>query len=409
MLGILFVILKMVNRMTKNEYIKSYFKKIFELLKLNDKSILVVTLSKNEELENIISGYANELNISELKFIYNNYEEKEKMLLERNEEELQRLFNKNVYNIYALKGAIFLYIIDSFKYSDDVDTKYLLEIEKKSVNTSLLYAQLKVFNKVKWCGVFVPDDKWVSLICEENKISSDILFDKLYLASGLGENHDLYKNRMIKNASLLNNYNFDSIRLVNSLGTDITLEIKDRKWLTIFDYDVMGESFVPNFPSYEIYTTPYKTRVNGVVYSSKKIIYEDKEFEGIMLKFIDGKIVEYSAKIGEEHLKEIINVDSGSYMVGEIAIVEQDSPISKSNLFYHNTLFDENASCHIALGFGFLEAAKNVNDKNDIIREEINMSGIHTDMMIGTDDMKIYGYKNLEEVLIYENGKIVLV
>lgn len=409
MLGILFVILKMVNRMTKKEYIESYFKKIFELLKLNDKSILVVTLSKNEELEKVIIEHARELNISELKFIYNNYVEKEKALLERNEEELTRLFNNNIYNVYALKGAVFLYLTDSFKYSDEVDTKYLLEIQRMGVNTSLLYAQLKLFGKVKWCGVFVPDDKWVKLMCEENNITEEILFEKLYLSSGLDGTFDFYKDRLIKNSNLLNNYNFESIRVVNSLGTDLSLEINNRKWLSIFDYEVDGEVIIPNFPSYEVYTTPYRNRVNGVVYLSKKIIYEDKELDGIILKFENGNVIECKARVGEEHLKTLINTDSGSNKLGEIAIVELDSPISKSGLFYHNTLFDENASCHIALGFGFLESAKNVNDKDDIIREEINMSSIHMDMMIGTPDMKIYGYKNNKEYLIYENGKFILV
>jgi len=405
----LFVILKMVKTMSKKEYLKSYFKKLFELLNLNDKSILVVTLSKNDELENIINEYSKELNIKELKFIYNNYEEKEKALLDKNEKELAKLFNNNIYNVYALKGAVFLYLKDSFKFSDEVDTKYLLETQRNGVNTSLLYAQLKLFGKVKWCGVFVPDDNWIKLMCEENNITEEILFEKLYLSSGLDGMFDLYKDRLIKNSNLLNDYNFESIRIVNSLGTDLSLEISNRKWLSIFDYEVDGEVIIPNFPSYEIYTSPYSNRVNGRVYSSKRIIYEDKELDGIMLKFKDGSVVECSAKVGEEHLKTLISSDSGSNKLGELAIVEMDSPVSQSNLFYHNTLFDENASCHIALGFGFLESVENINDKNDIIREEINMSSIHMDMMIGTPDLKIYGYKDGEEYLVYENGKIVLV
>ena len=172
-------------------------------------------------------------------------------------------------------------------------------------------------------------------------------------------------------------------------------------------YSVDGVYFFANMPTEEIFTSPNYKGTNGVVYSSLPLNYNGNLIEEFKLVFKDGRIIDYDAKIGKEVLKEVIEIDEGSHYLGEIALVPYDSPISNMKTLFYNTLFDENASCHLAIGKGFSECLKDglTMTKEQLLEKGVNDSLTHVDFMIGTKDLRIIGKTNDDqEVIIFEAG-----
>ena len=161
-------------------------------------------------------------------------------------------------------------------------------------------------------------------------------------------------------------------------------------------------------PSYEVFTSPIYNKTNGIVYSSKPLFYNDACIDSFWIKFKDGKVIDFDAKVGKEVLEEIINSDEYSCYLGEAALVEAGSPIDAMNINFGTTLIDENASCHLALGAGFSECIQNgtLMDEKELFSHGINVSRQHVDFMMGTDDLNIIGTTHDgKEIKIFENGK----
>ncbi|WP_062306664.1 aminopeptidase [Alicyclobacillus sendaiensis] len=174
-------------------------------------------------------------------------------------------------------------------------------------------------------------------------------------------------------------------------GTDLTIELAEGHYFEAAGHpDVKGIRFVANIPTEEVFTAPKKTGVNGTVASTMPLNHGGSLIEGIRLRFENGRIVEYSAEKGEEALKAIIEADEGSHYLGEVALVPVDSPIAQMNRIFYNTLFDENASCHLAIG----RAYPLVEGGHQLAHEEweargLNDSLMHVDFMIGSPDLDI--------------------
>ena len=170
-----------------------------------------------------------------------------------------------------------------------------------------------------------------------------------------------------------------------------------------------GENIV-NMPTEEVFTSPDKLRVNGRVYSSKLLLYNGNIIEDFWLEFKDGRIVDFDAKKGKEILKGIIDTDEGSHYLGEVALVDYTSPISLTNILFKNTLFDENASCHLAIGQSFAECIQDgfILSKEELSEMGLNMSSLHVDFFIGTSDLEIKAVlQNKEEIVIMKDGNFV--
>ena len=159
-------------------------------------------------------------------------------------------------------------------------------------------------------------------------------------------------------------------------------------------------------PSYEIFTTPDFRKTNGIIYSSKPLIYNGGLVDKFYLKFQNGKVVDYNAEVGKDILKNIIESDKYSYYLGEVALVNYNSPISDTGLVFGNTLLDENASCHLALGNGFPECIKDGYNMSDekLLEAGVNISKNHIDFMIGTEDLNIEAETKKGKILIFEKG-----
>ena len=168
-----------------------------------------------------------------------------------------------------------------------------------------------------------------------------------------------------------------------------------------------GRKFNPNVPTEDVFSTPRAGSAEGIVYSSKPLSYMGELIDNFSLRFENGRVVEVKAEQGEELLRKMVSMDEGAAMLGEVALIPYDSPISQSGILFYNTLFDENASCHLALGHGFNECLKGFEKMTNEQRKAagINDSMIHVDFMIGTQDMNITGVtKDGKRVAIFRNG-----
>ena len=211
---------------------------------------------------------------------------------------------------------------------------------------------------------------------------------------------------------LLNKYHFKYLHYTNSLGTDLTIQLpEDHLWAAGNSVMKNGVEFVANMPTEEIFTAPLKTGINGVVYSAMPLVDSGNIIDKFYFIIRDGKIVEAHAEKGEEFLKAAISVDEGASYFGEVALVPYDSPISNQKILFYNTLFDENAACHIAFGAsypGTTEGGTGLT-KEQLEERGMNQSTIHEDVMIGAEDSHITGKcRDGRVVELFRNGVWVL-
>ena len=215
-------------------------------------------------------------------------------------------------------------------------------------------------------------------------------------------NKDL-KTRM----NFLNDSKFKKLYFKSS-KTDITMELPEGHiWASGASKDPNGIDFNPNIPTEEVFTLPHKFGVNGVVASTKPLVYGGNVINNFTLTFKDGKIVDFTAEEGYETLSNLISTDEGSHYLGEVALVTFKSPISDTNIVFYNTLYDENASCHFAIGTAYKSCIENgVNiPEEELDKHGINFSMTHVDFMIGSSDMDIVGETaNGEKVQIFKDG-----
>jgi len=169
--------------------------------------------------------------------------------------------------------------------------------------------------------------------------------------------------------------------------------VDNHLWIGGAEYTPEGIEFIANMPTEEIFSMPKKTGVNGKVFSSKPLNYGGNLINNFSLTFKDGRVVDFEAKEGYESLKSLIETDEGSHFLGEVALVPFNSPISNSNIVFFNTLYDENASCHLALGKAYNLCVKDGVTKTteEVLALGGNDSLTHVDFMIGTYDLNITG------------------
>ena len=209
----------------------------------------------------------------------------------------------------------------------------------------------------------------------------------------------------------LNTLRFKTLRYTNSLGTDLTVELPETHiWEAGNDVTQSGQTFVANMPTEEIFTAPLREGINGVVYASMPLVHDGNIIDGFHFVIENGKIVEAVAEKGEDVLRSAISVDEGACYFGEVALVPYESPISNLKLLFYNTLFDENAACHLAFG----EAYPCIEGGREMTKEQLKEAGLndsitHVDFMMGTSDMSIVGTTyDGREIPVFVNGNFAL-
>lgn len=307
-----------------------------------------------------------------------------------------------------------------FIVSDDPDG--LKGINQKKMQKAQLarYPIIKPYrdaieSKHQWTIAAIPSYVWAKKIFPDLK--KNAAYEKLWEAI-LATVHVTKDNDPVEawdrhNADLknrcewLNSYKFDYLEYHSANGTDFKAWlIPEGHWCGGAEATKQGVIFNPNLPTEEVFTSPMKGRAEGKLVATKPLSYEGQLIENFSITFKDGKAVEWEAEKGRELLDKMIGMDEGSAMLGELALIPKESPINQSGILYYETLFDENATCHVALGMGFNDTIDGYLDKtNEECRElGINDSIIHVDFMIGADDLEITGYKDGVATPIFRNG-----
>ena len=312
------------------------------------------------------------------------------------------------YNYYARQEACFISISAS-----DPDGLKGVPVEKigasQKARTSALkeYFDNSMSNKCRWCVLSVPTLSWAKKVFP--KVSDyeameslwDVIFKTVRVDTenpvNAWKKHNAYLEEKIK---FMNNNNFKSVHLKSANGTDLNIELPEGHiWAGGSEGDVNGTE--------EVFTLPKKTGVNGIVYSSKPLSYGGNLIDNFSITFKDGKAIDFTAETGYDVLKQMLESDEGAKYLGEVAFVPYNSPISNSKLIFFNTLFDENAACHLAFGRAYESCVKDADKYSEEELEKIgvNNSVIHVDFMIGTSDLEITGInKNGETIQIFSNG-----
>lgn len=325
-------------------------------------------------------------------------------------------WKKDLYTSYAKDGAAFLSIYaQDPELMKDVNPKRLMRASKAQNIALAEYRERIMADKNAWCVVSIPTKSWAKKVFENipEEEAVEKLWDAIFKTVRANESApikawDIHKTKLKKSMDFLNNNKFKYLVYKNSLGTDLKIELSENNiWLGGSSYTPEGIEFMANIPTEEVYTFPLKWGVNGKIVSSKPLNYNGNLIENFSLTFKGGKIVDFTCEKGYDTLKNLIETDEGSHCLGEVALVPFDSPISNSNILFYNTLFDENASCHLAIGEGYPTCLKNSEsmNKEDLKNAGINYSLEHVDFMVGTNDLNITGItRSGKEIPVFING-----
>ena len=270
-------------------------------------------------------------------------------------------------------------------------------------------------NKHQWCIAAVPGEAWAKKVHPElsKRAAVEQLWkDILYTARADGEDPIAdweEHNRDLKARSkYLNDLHLRELRYHSANGTDFKVGlIPTAEFHAGRDTTMQGVVYDPNMPTEEVFTSPDRRTAEGIVYATKPLSYQGQLIENFSIRFEKGRAVEVKAEKGQDVLEQIISMDEGCHYLGECALVPKESPIHQSGLLFYNTLFDENAACHLALGFGFDECVKGFENmtKEELYEIGVNDAGNHTDFMIGSDDLSIDGVDEHGNVHpIFRNG-----
>ena len=237
-----------------------------------------------------------------------------------------------------------------------------------------------------WAKTLFPD------LSDEDAVHSlwDVVFQLLHI-DGIHDPVPIWQNhfsRLQRQAERLNQFRFQTLHYKNQLGTDLTIQLPSQHtWETCASRSLSGISYISNLPSEEIFTVPRQDGVNGTVVSSLPLVYQGCMIKDFTLEFKNGIVQNASARTGEDKLLAMLTVDEGASRLGEVALVSNDSPIYQLGMPLYNPLYDENASCHFALGQGIFSCLTDDRQADQIV----NRSAIHMDFMIGTPDLNITG------------------
>ncbi len=304
--------------------------------------------------------------------------------------------------------------------SEDPDGLCGINQEK---NAKALQARYKVIkpirdkmeNKYQWCIAAVPGVKWAKKVFPGERASRavELLWEAILKTSRVDEDPEeawrKHNEDLARRCEYLNSLGIESLEYKSSNGTDLKVGmIPDALFCGGGEYALgSGNYFNPNIPSEEVFTTPKRGEAEGIVYSTKPLSYRGELIEDFSIRFEGGRAVEVKAKRGEELLKQMISMDEGAAYLGECALVPYDSPIRNSGILFYNTLFDENAACHLALGMGFSNCLKDYEKYtlDECRAKGINDSQIHEDFMIGSEDLSITAHtRDGRDVPIFRDG-----
>ena len=318
---------------------------------------------------------------------------------------------------YAKEGAAFLHIAASDpELMKGVDQDRMVRSSRASGRDLKEYRQLQMSNAFPWCIGAIPVPSWAKKVFPD--CSEEEAMEKLWNAilsavrvEGRGDAVEQWKKHLDTlqiRIDKLNDLRLESLHYTNGLGTDLTIRLpEDHVWGGGDGTSKAGIHFIANMPTEEIFTAPLKNGIDGVVYASMPLSLNGELVEDFHFVVKEGKIVEVHAGKGEEKLKAETTLDEGASYFGEVALVPYDSPIRNQELLFYETLFDENAACHLAFGEAYAECIKGGEEmsKEELKAHGLNDSITHVDFMVGTADLQITGKtRDGKETVIFRDG-----
>ncbi len=277
------------------------------------------------------------------------------------------------------------------------------------------YRDYTMASRIQWCIIAVPVENWAKKVfpalpeTEAMEKLWQTIFKVSRVEGDAVANWKEHAEQRNKRRDIINGMNLKELHFKSANGTDLHVGLADDHiWGGVSEFSERGVEFIPNMPTEELFTAPHKDRVNGVVYGSKPYVYNGDLIDEFVLTFKDGKVVDFDAKTGKDLLAKLLATDEGAAHIGEVALVPASSPINKENVLFYNTLFDENAACHIAFGQGYPGTVKGGEKMTTekLLEKGVNDSVIHEDVMIGTADLTVTGLTHSgKTVQIFENGE----
>lgn len=403
-----------------NENLKKYARLIAETgVNVQDNHTVVLQISVNQApLARLITEEAYRLGAAEV-------------IVQWSDETIQREFlahaatdrieNVPQYKIdqtddWIAKGASRISVVSSNPDAlAGVDTQRVAAFQAANGKALVNLRKATQANKVSWTVVAAASEGWAAKVFPELATSEeqvDALWNEIFKTTRIYEENpviawDIHDKKLQEKAAELNEQQFTALHYT-APGTDLTIGLpKNHLWEGAGSYNARGEEFMANMPTEEVFTAPDSRRVDGYVSSTKPLSYAGTIISGMKFTFKDGKVVDFSAEQGEEALKNLLAIDEGAKHLGEVALVPEPSPISQSGLIFYNTLFDENASNHLAFGSAY---AFNLQGGTEMSEEELaeaglNRSQTHVDFMVGSDKMNIDGIKEDGTIVpVFRNG-----
>ena len=326
-------------------------------------------------------------------------------------------WTKVMMNSLAEEGAAFLSIIGNDPEAFlGVDPARMLRSSRASGRDLAPFRTRLMANRNSWSIGAIPVPSWAKKVfpdCGEDE-AMEKLWDAIFKSvriTGRGdavENWRRHVETLQRHVAQMNEWRFERLRYRNALGTDLTIRLpKEHLWAGGSSSTGEGQVFIANMPTEEIFTAPLRDGIDGVVCAAMPLVHNGNVIEGIRFVVRDGKIVEAHADRGEELLKTAISVDEGASRFGEVALVPYDSPIRSQEILFYDTLFDENAACHLAFGDAYPDCVRGGEDMSaeELAAAGLNHSDTHVDFMIGTADLSIVGTRaDGEEIEIFRDG-----
>lgn len=303
--------------------------------------------------------------------------------------------------------------------SEDPDEAKGIDQEKLAKAKMMTYPTIKPFiqqmdNQYQWTIVGAASPAWAKKVFPDMPVKKAV--EKLWeailhtsrLDSNFEENWKKHNESLLNHCNYLNSLDLDYLEYKSSNGTDFRVALmKEGNFLGGGENSLRGIYYNPNMPTEECFTTPIKGKAEGVVVATKPLSYNGELITDMVFTFKDGKVVEAKASNNEELLKQMLAMDEGASYLGECALVPFESPVNETGILFYNTLYDENAVCHLALGRGFSECIKDYSKytQEDYTKMGVNESMIHVDFMIGSRDLSIVGYsRDGKKHEIFKNG-----
>lgn len=302
---------------------------------------------------------------------------------------------------YVENGAAVLHVISSDPdLLKGVSTERLTNHQKTYGKAMSKYREMQMSDKFSWSIVAVPSKVWADKVFPELPEAQRVeaLWEAIFRTVRLDQPDPIaawkqHIENLTQKSDYLNAKRYKKLHY-KAPGTDLTIELPEgHLWVAAESINAQGHTFLANLPTEEVFTAPHRTGVNGTVAATKPLSYRGTIIDRFSLTFENGRIVDYQAEVGADVLKQLVELDEGSHYLGEVALVPHNSPISQSGILFYNTLFDENASNHLAIGNAYafnLEGGKSMS-QDELAERGLNSSLAHEDFMVGSAKMDIFG------------------